>query len=272
MKTKNLFTLFTLFALFGTLFTSCVYNPNTKERIEENLEETLIEEKSYSTEEIEYIRIDCIYEDIEINTTEKSEIFVQLMSNNPSKIPEIKIENNTFSVTSKVKNEIHPLSCTVYISLPKDFNQKNIKIKNISGEITIKDCTSENMYLSTISGSINTENQNCNNFKVETVSGSIKGKTINCTGFSAKSTSGSINLEIENQILLDSTIDTVSGSVKLTVPKDMNFNLCIDSLTGTFKDNINNNTYNLNDEQNITYNDGDVKIQIETISGNIELN
>ena len=45
MKTKNLFTLFTLFALFGTLFTSCVYNPNTKERIEENLEETLIEEK-----------------------------------------------------------------------------------------------------------------------------------------------------------------------------------------------------------------------------------
>ena len=52
----------------------------------------------------------------------------------------------------------------------------------------------------------------------------------------------------------------------------MNFNLCIDSLTGTFKDNINNNTYNLKDEQNITYNDGDVKIQIETISGNIELN
>ena len=125
MKTKNLFT---LFALFGTLFTSCVYNPNTKERIEENLEETLIEEKSYSTEEIEYISIDCIYEDIKINTTEKSEIFVQLMSNNPSKIPEIKIKNNTFSVTSKVKNEIHPLSCTVYISLPKDFNQKDIKI------------------------------------------------------------------------------------------------------------------------------------------------
>ena len=58
----------------------------------------------------------------------------------------------------------------------------------------------------------------------------------------------------------------------MTVPKDMNFNLCIDSLTGTFKDNINNNTSNLKDEQNITYNDGDVKIQIETISGNIELN
>lgn len=88
---KTLKNLAALFALTQFLFISCDFNPD----------ETLVESKNYKTADIERVIVDFTYENIEIITTNRSDILVEIMSSDEDRIPDITLSEKNYQLNQK---------------------------------------------------------------------------------------------------------------------------------------------------------------------------
>lgn len=150
-------------------------------------------------------------------------------------------------------------------------NAKVFSAKLTSGDIELKDFTAEEITCEITSGDIETEKLECDYFSFKTTSGDIDCYNTVCQYFDIRSTSGSVNIKLDNQLEADSSIITNSGAVKVTVPEEMEFQIKASSSSGKLEDNFNDNTYHPKHDFVSKYNGGGVEIQVETTSGNIEL-
>jgi DUF4097 and DUF4098 domain-containing protein YvlB len=277
---KTLKTLAPLFALTQLLFISCDFNPD----------ETLVKSKNYETADIERVIGNFTYENIEIITTNRSDILVEIMSSDEDRIPDITLSEKTLSIESEVLMSGFQ-SCSVYVYLPTDFVPTTTKVDTISGWVRIKDLSTPTLSITTTSGDITLTNISANkidadstsgtinttkietsSLDAETTSGNIKSSELTCDNFSINSTSGDATLNVKNQLTKDSSIRTISGQIKLTVPEDSNFKVYVKSTSGKFRDNIKDSSCHPQDSHTFTYGTGGIEISMTSTSGSITLN
>lgn len=94
--------------------------------------ETLVESNNYKTNEVERVIVDFTYENIEIITTNRSDILVEIMSSDEDRIPDITLSEKTLSIESEVLMSGFQ-SCSVYVYLPTDFVPTTTNVDTISG-------------------------------------------------------------------------------------------------------------------------------------------
>lgn len=134
----------------------------------------------------------------------------------------------------------------------------------VSGSISITDCAFDRLDLENVSGTI--ESSGCSGTKI-TVN-SISGNTEIGGGFSEyqlNSVSGSINAEAYDAV--DGiNAETVSGAITISTGGNYGFTATVDTVSGEFSSgslpvSVQNGKY--------VYGDGSVKLDFETVSGNI---
>lgn len=156
--------------------------------------ENIVSKDFYPAENIKTISIELSYENLEIKTTNGSDILVEIASNNSKKIPEIFLEANNFIIKSRKNQKWNTGNiCTVYVYLPNDFFSKTTNIKVASGEIYIDNLETDELKVSSASGDIKIIFSNVTNeIELSAASGKIEFNTGKTRKFSATTSSGDI--------------------------------------------------------------------------------
>ncbi|NLU53251.1 MAG: DUF4097 domain-containing protein [Clostridiaceae bacterium] len=169
---------------------------------------------------------------------------------------------------------------------------EEIFLDTASGDIGIRECTANDKFQAeTMSGKINVENLACNKANVDSASGDIKlYSVLSSEKIVANSISGTIDIQAERgNILADTTsgdikvrlkelesfkANSTSGSVYLEIPDTSDFNIDIETLSGSIQCrdfNLKRATSTKNKLQG-TVGNGKGDIRIETTSGNVTVN
>jgi len=166
---------------------------------------------------------------------------------------------------------------------------EEIRLDTASGDIGITDCkANDDFQADTMSGKINVENLTCNIANVESASGDIKlYSVVSSEKILANSISGTIDIQAERgNIKADTTsgdikvrlkeldsfkASSTSGSVYLEIPDTSDFNIDIETLSGSIQCrdfNLKRATSTKNKLKG-TVGNGKGDIRIETTSGNV---
>lgn len=214
-----------------------------------------------------YLPTDFFPTTTELNTA-SGEVFIEYLETD--KLSVSSASGDIKILFSNAKDEITLSAASGEIEFETGKTTK-FSAKTASGDILIKQLTSNEIICDAVSGEITTQEIECEYLSCETTSGDIDCSKTVCQYFDIKAVSGSVDLELDNQIEAESSIQTTSGSVDLVVPEDMNFEIIANSSSGKFEDDINGRTYRPRDNFESKYNEGGVTILIDTTSGSIEL-
>lgn len=229
-----------------------------------------------------------IYED---TVSENDRMYYNLVGNGTLEIYDKKdFTLIGFEFNSKNKN--------LTVEVPHKALLYDTEVSTASANIEVTDLYSQNMTLSTASGNIMLSNVKGTDLEIDTVSGTIStykcdysdiksgavsGRTtINtystCWNFKANTVSGEVEVFFENAYnnnkLVDCNIkkvevDSVSGGVKVNLPTDIEgFTAEMNSVSGAKIVNFNGAQY----DDKTVYGNGKTDIDIETVSGRIEIN
>lgn len=253
------------FNWFGNRF-NWHYNSNIEGYSELNLQE------SFSG--ISNIRINMIDESIDVLEHDKDTVEIKYYGNKKDDIL-VKKDGDTLNVERRENKDFFGL---FNFNFNFGSKQNRIEIYVPKGEIN-------NANLYSVSGGVDVKTVT-SSLNVDTVSGSIEvfapGKDVN-----ASSVSGNIRIY---ETYDDIRFDTVSGNVRVktkegtivkgdTVSGDVRSDLCgrgscgytvdFDSMSGAFKDSFNNQK--VDGETNISFGNGSVKFDVNTVSGSFKL-
>ena len=127
----------------------------------------------------------------------------------------------------------------IEITLPKSY-ASDLKIKSISGEITIPEIKVGNLTFDTVSGNINSE-ASSNDVTFTTISGETTLK--NLTGSLRSNTvSGDINATFSSLGSSRINTETISGSARLILPSASDFNINFKTVSGELKNSFGSST------------------------------
>lgn len=224
--------------------------------------------ETYSLEDIKKLDLDLTSFDVTIRDSEDNNIRVVVNGKEDRKdLISISNDENVLKVKQSAKKSICFGFCfyddEVIIYVPKNEYNYSMKVKNVSGDVSILDKYDSNMEIETVSGDIDIEGSL--DLDVKSVSGDINVK--NAGNLVVKSTSGDINIDTALSVILD----TKSGEVDInstkyvelkTISGDVNINnLEIDGTSSIVTTSGEVNVYNIND----------VYIETKTTSGDVSI-
>jgi lia operon protein LiaG len=153
------------------------------------------------------------------------------------------------------------------INVPIGTALTDVTIDTISANIDLESITVQNKFdLETISGDIDGALLTADVMDAETVSGKIRWNEADFASVSADTVSGEINgsfLAMPTSIKME----TVSGAMTLGLPENDGFNVEYDKVSGNFDCEFN---VQVNKDM-ATYKNGEAKIKLETVSGNMKI-
>lgn len=240
---------------------------------------------------------------IKESTTDKIKIYEDAVSENDRMYYKL-TGNGTLEIYDKKK-------AFTLIGIGFNSNNKNLtvevpnkaalfdtEVSAASANVEITDCCSQDMAIGTVSGNINVLNVKGTNLEIDTASGtvtaykcdysdietnSVSGRTtINtystCESFEADSVSGEVEVFFENAYNNNKLVDcrlkkigvnSVSGGVEVNLPTEIEgFTAELSSVSGAKSVNFNGTQY----DDRTVYGNGKTDIDIETVSGKIEIN
>lgn len=262
----------------GTIFAIEGYNgifPNLKKH-------EINTEKTFSLDNIKDINIDTIDDDVNIISTDAKDVKVHFhgtYSSNRDNIPYLEAENLSGKLDISIE---HP---NTFI-LGFNHNLSELKL-----DIYLPKTYSGNIFTDTVSGNIKIENLNLSAFKLDTISGDLNASSLEAKesdlhstsgnavikGFAGNlvfnSVSGDINVEyrsFNNNI----KIDTTSGDAKIKLTENSMFGMEFDSVSGDVKSNFPISVDNGPGDHHaeVVIGDSNNKIQVDTTSGDLEIN
>lgn len=190
-----------------------------------------------------------------------------------------KNKNLTVEVPHKAllyDTEVSTASANIEVT---DLYSQNMTLSTASGNIEISNIKGTNLELDTASGFITTDKCDYSDIETNSVSGNT---TINayasCVSFGANSVSGEVEVYFDDIYkdnkpvdckLKEIDVSAVSGSVEVNLPtKIEGFNAELESVSGAKIVNFNGAQY----DDKTVYGNGKTDIDIETVSGRIEIN
>lgn len=226
--------------------------------------------KSFDLDDIYEIKINLTSETVELIDYYSSEVLVEVKSNDLNRTPDIRVVNGKLEIQNSFKRSRLGYSCDVLVYIPHDNSLEKIDVNLLSGSIKADSIYAEQIILETKSGSINGNHLDAVDLSVSAASGSINLRDISLDYFDVKAMSGSINLELIDAPIATSYISALSGSINLYIPRDADYDLRVNTLSGSFIDEITGFRGNHCDFEK-KYGDGGALIDLKTTSGSVRL-
>ena len=157
------------------------------------------------------------------------------------------------------------LKKNLYISVPQDWDCKELEIDAASATVQVENLTIEEVESSTASGTHIFTNCQVGTLKMETVSGDL-----NFTGTLEKLDFNGVSAQLDLALTNAPTsieLDSVSGDLNLSLPESCGFTVDKDTVSGRFSSELPTT------EQNgkIVYADGHCEIEVEGVSASVHI-
>ena len=157
------------------------------------------------------------------------------------------------------------LKKNLYISVPQDWDCKELEIDAASATVQVENLTIEEVESSTASGTHIFTNCQVGTLKMETVSGDL-----NFTGTLEKLDFNGVSAQLDLALTnapKSIELESVSGDLNLTLPESCGFTVDKDTVSGRFSSELPTT------EQNgkIVYADGHCEIEVEGVSASVHI-
>lgn len=181
--------------LFSFFFTLVFFSLNFFAQNLSNI--NLLTSLSFPPKEIENIKIETTYENLEIVESYSPELSIELFGNNNKILPKIITEEKSLSILSISKKTTPGDFCKIVLYIPTDFILNKIEIK--TGQKTNNKISLLNFKTNLLDIETYDSNINCSfvdgNIKIKTVNGNINFDNINSENTSLLTKNGIINLK-----------------------------------------------------------------------------
>ncbi len=169
---------------------------------------------------------------------------------------------------SKVKLQgiFKNMSKELTVKVPEKFMFDEVEIDSVSAQIIMNQINCGSTDVSTVSGNIVLEKLSTNQFDGETVSGKMDCKGGSMDDVTMETVSGKIEMAFQT-MPSEMDLESVSGSITLGFPKNKGFQVDYDKVSGDFDCQF-NVTIN---KSMATYKNGSCKIDMETVSGDMNI-
>ncbi len=158
------------------------------------------------------------------------------------------------------------------ITMPMDMGNRKLIFNSVSGDVDITaGMKAGEILINTTSGDIHADDVQCGEFKCQSVSGEL-----DLTGYMSEivrveTVSGDTEIMIFGETKKVS-VSGVSGNVEIYLEKDAGFKFEFNTVTGRFKCDF--PVYSQggkNDREGYTENEADMELDIDTVSGNLDI-
>ncbi len=179
--------------------------------------------------------------------------------------------------------EIETTSADVYLN---GLEQGEVDVSTASGDIILTECYLRKAKLETISGDVNLSGVYAEELDVSTTSGYVSGDAY-CVDVEAETISGDVHLttwentetvdisttngdvwcSLSNTAIRSVSVDTTNGDIFLGIPWDIGFTLEYSTVSG----DLTNSFDMVRQDGKLVYNGGGCEIEVETISGDLDI-
>lgn len=166
--------------------------------------------------------------------------------------------------------------------------QGEVDVSTSSGGVDLSECYFQRARIDTISGRVNfagvytdvlgifttsgdvTGDAHCIDAEVKTISGDVSLVNLeNTEHIVASTTSGDVYISLSNPAAESISVDTTSGHVSLSLPYDMGFTVQYSTVSGMFNSSWPDETARTDGK--IVYNGGGCEIEVDTVSGHLDI-
>lgn len=207
---------------------------------------------SVSAQEVSRLAIHWVAGSVRVEPSETAtDIRFRLIGEDDAKFPMVWSQSGDTLVLSYAKSTKMPISVNVLrkdlvVTVPAGWSAQEIRIDNVSGDMTLTDIDVTDLTVDNVSGELDFSGF-CRSAEVSTVSG-------DCT-LTLTSAPNSIDL------------DSVSGQLVVVLPENTGFTAELDSLSGKMYSDF-STTYQ---DDTMYYLDGACKITMDSVSGNLRI-
>lgn len=207
---------------------------------------------SVSAQEVSRLAIHWVAGSVRVEPSETAtDIRFRLIGEDDAKFPMVWSQSGDTLVLSYAKSTKMPISVNVLrkdlvVTVPAGWSAREIRIDNVSGDMTLTDIDVTDLTVDNVSGELDFSGF-CRSAEVSTVSG-------DCT-LTLTSAPNSIDL------------DSVSGQLVVVLPENTGFTAELDSLSGKMYSDF-STTYQ---DDTMYYLDGACKITMDSVSGNLRI-
>lgn len=195
-------------------------------------ERNAMETKEFSNISEGYgVLLTLINEDTDFQTTEENKIIVEYSGKRPFSDYTITFENNQLVVKAPKgifeKNTFFGFgkdSNHFTITLPKGVKISDFSIKQVNGDMSLKDVEAELLLLDTKNGDLELSNLQLTTFKMNTINGDVNIQNVVAKTLAVSQISGDLKIK-KTTIIGDFDAHTVSGDIRLDDVNCDNFTL-----------------------------------------------
>lgn len=207
---------------------------------------------SVSAQEVSRLAIHWVAGSVRVEPSENAtDISFRLIGEDDAKFPMVWSQSGDSLILSYTQTNKIPISVNVrrkdlVVTVPAGWLAQEIRIDNVSGDMTLTDIDVTDLTVSNVSGELDFSGS-CRTAKVDTVSG-------DCT-LTLTAAPNSIDL------------DSVSGQLVVALPENTGFTANLDSLSGKLYSDF-ATTYQ---DDTMRYLDGACKISMDSVSGDLRI-
>ena len=206
---------------------------------------------------IRNIEINWISDSLTFSVWDEDDILLESFNDHPF---DYEVDGDTLSIGTELDGPIFDGGSTLIVTLPRALSEQllnELTISTTSAYVDLVGINAALLNLTTISGGCNVDGL-FDEVNISTTSGDVYlyGSFEDGT---FESVSGGLYITADGMIR-SFTADTVSGDVSLALPVNLGFTLEFDSVSGSLYTDLPS-----------TYGDGTAEIEVDTISGNLDL-
>ena len=165
----------------------------------------------------------------------------------------------------KLGINIKTLDKHLTVHVPEGWIAEDIEVTAVSANVTIDLPEARETEIETVSGDISIRYERSGEISLTTVSGQTAFEG-SCDDLDCNSVSGDYNITLSGSAK-EINMESISGDLEIVLDSQSGFTAQLDSVSGhirsTFPTNVSGNTH--------TYGDGSMRIEAETVSGNIQI-
>lgn len=156
---------------------------------------------------------------------------------------------------------------TVYV--PASYKINNLEVDVVSADVFVSNLLSDKADFEAVSGNITLKNFGSHELDIETVSGSLIAENIDFDSLNGEAVSGDVSIALFSGSKPKKIVyETVSGGIEVQLPTSLGVDLDYDTVSGDF---ICRREMRKADKHRYVIGDGAVKMEVETVSGDITI-
>ncbi|KUG04275.1 hypothetical protein ASZ90_018282 [hydrocarbon metagenome] len=252
---------------------------NFRHEIMQDPEGTIDEKLTFPAENIKYIVVRTVSTDVKFINAETGEINVNLSGDTLYD----QNQNPYVTLVGEIQNDT-----TLYLEV-RHRPGLNLRSSNLNLDIGLPGEYSHNISVSTVSGSLNVSELELESFDYKSISGNMKAEKLIADKITLNFTSGTADINEMNGDLIFESVSgnfraayktlasniearTTSGDIELYLPQDASFRLLFQTVSGEVKTAFPGTMVSSSRQKfEELVGQGDNKINIHTVSGNVQL-